>query len=158
MFMAIASNFEIHGGHFTVMSNDEEKQIRDWLNAPNCYINFTSAADKKAVGTGKWILNHRQYIKWIEKRCGILWIQGKAGSGKTVLSTSIIDHLSTMAPNATWFHYFDSRDNSGFKSSYRGFLLSILEQIAFNQQHIHAALKTLYENCKRGDDPGIYCP
>ncbi|KAE9408023.1 hypothetical protein BT96DRAFT_59180 [Gymnopus androsaceus JB14] len=68
------------------VANDEEEKIRGWLNAPNCFINFTSAVDKKAEGTGEWILNHMQYIKWIEETGGILWIQGKAGSGKTVLS------------------------------------------------------------------------
>ena len=49
-----------------------------------------------------------------------------------------------------WSHYFDVRDNSGAKSSYQGFLLSLLQQMGFQQAHIHPALQHLYQSCKHG--------
>lgn len=85
------------------LGDDERENIQAWLNAPNCFINFTSAVDKKVPGTGKWILDCKEYRLWRKDR-GVLWIQGKgklklltswnvlvlmllsAGSGKTVLS------------------------------------------------------------------------
>ncbi|KIK64960.1 hypothetical protein GYMLUDRAFT_380976 [Collybiopsis luxurians FD-317 M1] len=79
-----ASNFTIYGGHFTVVESDKATKIYDWLKAPDCSANHVAAADKRTPGTGQWILNHPEYQKW--KDCpNILWIQGKAGSGKTVL-------------------------------------------------------------------------
>ncbi|KAE9389011.1 hypothetical protein BT96DRAFT_414255 [Gymnopus androsaceus JB14] len=108
-----ASHFEIHGSQFIVMSIDEEQKIQNWLNAPNCFFNYTSAVNKKTAGTGTWIMNHPKYIRW---KCSpsLLWIQGKAGSGKTVLSTTIIEDLSSTVSNVVLCHYFDFRDNSGY--------------------------------------------
>ncbi|KAE9397589.1 hypothetical protein BT96DRAFT_940844 [Gymnopus androsaceus JB14] len=84
-----ASNFEVNGGMFVnnyhIMSNDTEAKIRDWLKAPDCSVNFQTAVDKKTHGTGQWIMDHLEYQKWKESST-VLWIQGKAGSGKTFLS------------------------------------------------------------------------
>ncbi|KAE9389600.1 hypothetical protein BT96DRAFT_926465 [Gymnopus androsaceus JB14] len=80
-----ASHFAIHGGTFTIVSTDEKEKIRKWLDAPDCATNFQVADDKRAEGTGEWILNHLEYVKW-KQNSGKLWIQGKAGSGKTILS------------------------------------------------------------------------
>ncbi|KAE9395270.1 hypothetical protein BT96DRAFT_157083 [Gymnopus androsaceus JB14] len=61
------------------LANDEEhleQKIHNWLSAPNCFINFTAATNKKAAGTGQWILNHPDYVKW-KNGPSMLWIQGK---------------------------------------------------------------------------------
>ncbi|KIK51404.1 hypothetical protein GYMLUDRAFT_395054 [Collybiopsis luxurians FD-317 M1] len=82
-----ASHFSIHGGTFTVVSNDEKEEIQKWLDAPDCTTNFQAAYDKRVEGTGQWILEHPEYIKWKQgPESNVLWIQGKAGSGKTILS------------------------------------------------------------------------
>ncbi|KIK56235.1 hypothetical protein GYMLUDRAFT_821869 [Collybiopsis luxurians FD-317 M1] len=79
-----ASHFAIHGGRFTVVSSDEKEKIQKWLNAPDCTMDFQTAANKRAEGTGQWILERPMYIKW-KQSPNLLWIQGKAGSGKTIL-------------------------------------------------------------------------
>ncbi|KAE9386628.1 hypothetical protein BT96DRAFT_514606 [Gymnopus androsaceus JB14] len=91
---ANSSNLEINGGIFinaqdsskvTIIAHDQVKKIRDWLKAPNCSINYDTAANKKTAGTGSWIIEHPKYIEW-DNNGGLLWIQGKAGTGKTVIS------------------------------------------------------------------------
>ncbi|KIK56005.1 hypothetical protein GYMLUDRAFT_829497 [Collybiopsis luxurians FD-317 M1] len=79
-----AHNFTITGGQFTVISSDESTKIHDWLKAPDCSANYVAATDKKTPQTGQWILGHPEFQKW-KAHPGILWIQGRAGSGKTVL-------------------------------------------------------------------------
>ncbi|KAE9403698.1 hypothetical protein BT96DRAFT_482382 [Gymnopus androsaceus JB14] len=155
---ANSSNFEIYGGTFmnahniTVQLHDQAQKIRGWLKAPDCSTNFDTAANKKTAGTGMWIIEHPQYIEW-NNNGGLLWIQGKAGSGKTVISTTIIDRLCDTS-NTVWFHYFDFRDNAGDKSGYRGLLLNMLQQMGENEQGIHPALQELYSQCKRGHQIG----
>ncbi|KIK63517.1 hypothetical protein GYMLUDRAFT_41192, partial [Collybiopsis luxurians FD-317 M1] len=101
-----ARHFAINGGQFTVINGGNEvRDIRDWLQAPDCSANRADATDKKTEGTGQWILNHPEYQKWKGKP-SILWIQGKAGSGKTVLSTTIWEDLFDMKNDAFWYHYF----------------------------------------------------
>ncbi|KIK55229.1 hypothetical protein GYMLUDRAFT_878838 [Collybiopsis luxurians FD-317 M1] len=141
-----ASHFTIKHATFTAVSNDEKEKIQKWLNAPDCTTNFQAADDQRTKGTGQWILNHPKYIQW-KKSPNALWIQGKAGSGKTILSTTIIRDLKQAAPENVWYHYFDSRDNTGQKSKYRGFLLSLLHWAGANSTGIHPALKTFFDKC-----------
>ncbi|KIK50446.1 hypothetical protein GYMLUDRAFT_460908 [Collybiopsis luxurians FD-317 M1] len=149
-----ARNFTIYGGQFTVSTRDEVRDIRDWLQAPDCSANRADAADKKAEGTGQWILSHPKYQKW-KGQPSILWIQGKAGSGKTVLSATVWKDLSDMDTNAFWYHYFDIRDNTGKKSTYRGFLLSLVSQMGLENKGVNPDLHNLYEKFKGHEKPAI---
>ncbi|KIK58830.1 hypothetical protein GYMLUDRAFT_140091, partial [Collybiopsis luxurians FD-317 M1] len=124
------------------------EKILKWLNPPDCTINFQVADDKRTGGTGQWILDHPEYIKW-KQSPNVLWIQGKAGSGKTILTTTIIRDLEQGAPENVWYHYFDSRDNTDQKSTFRGYLLSFLLRVGANSIGIHPALKKLFDKCSR---------
>ncbi|KAJ3969373.1 ankyrin repeat-containing domain protein [Lentinula raphanica] len=64
--------------------SDEEKKIQDWLTAPRCVMNYSTALTKRVAGTGLWILKSPAYFKW-KKEGKILWVHGQAGSGKTIL-------------------------------------------------------------------------
>ncbi|KIK57943.1 hypothetical protein GYMLUDRAFT_737814 [Collybiopsis luxurians FD-317 M1] len=150
-----AQNFTISGGQFMVITSDEAAKIYDWLKAPDCSANHVAAADKKTPGTGQWILAHPEYQKWKEHP-NVLWIQGKAGAGKTVLSATILKDLSYMDTDAVWYHYFDIRDNTKQKSTYRGFLLSLVLHMGVGpNEGINPALLKLYEKFKRYQHPPI---
>ncbi|GAW09743.1 hypothetical protein LENED_011928 [Lentinula edodes] len=100
-----ASNFAIYGGNFTVITNNEIHKIRQWLNAPDCSVNFATAVNKKCSGTGQWIFELDTYKEWGSNH-GILWIQGPAGSGKTFLITTITENLQNMKQKSpVWYHY-----------------------------------------------------
>ncbi|KAH6476019.1 hypothetical protein HBI59_006010 [Parastagonospora nodorum] len=55
-------------------------------------------------GTTDWFWNHPTYTSWRDKQSGILWIQGKPGSGKSVLAKNIL-HPAPSFPGLA-----DSRD------------------------------------------------
>lgn len=46
-------------------------------------------------GTTAWFWNHPSYITWRDTPSGVLWIQGKPGSGKSVLARNILDPVGT---------------------------------------------------------------
>ncbi|KAJ3847651.1 hypothetical protein EV368DRAFT_87496 [Lentinula lateritia] len=141
-----ASDFAIYGGNFTVITNDDSHKIHKWLNAPDFSANFVAAADNRCFGTGQWILEDDKYKEW-RSNLGILWIQGPAGSGKTFLITTIIQNLRNMNQHSpVWYHYFDTRDNTESKTTYRGLLLSLVQQMGLSSESIHPALNTLYKS------------
>ncbi|KAJ3818482.1 hypothetical protein F5880DRAFT_1491299, partial [Lentinula raphanica] len=131
------------------LSSNEEKELRDWLAAPNCSINYSTALNKRAPGTGQWILKDPVYLKW-RKQGGILWLQGQ---GNKFTMTSIIQDFKT---TITWpttlmiYHYFDTRDNSGFKTSFQGFVSSLLLQLGTQNEKIHPILQNFYKSSKNG--------
>ncbi|KAJ3755928.1 hypothetical protein EV360DRAFT_72446 [Lentinula raphanica] len=136
--------------NYYYLSSDEEKKLQDWLAAPDSSITYTSAVNKKVAGTGQWILEDPVYLKWKEEG-SILCIQGQAGSGKTFLLTNIIQSFKQATfPTSMIYHYFDTRDNSGLKSSFQGLLSSFLLQLGSQDQKIHPALQHLHESLKQG--------
>ena len=57
-------------------------------------------------GTCSWILNHPTFIQWLGDTPSdprVLWIQGNAGSGKSVLSSFVIDHLVQLGLQCQYF-------------------------------------------------------
>ncbi|KAJ3767862.1 hypothetical protein FB446DRAFT_818941 [Lentinula raphanica] len=132
------------------LSSDEEKKLYDWLAAPDSSITYATAFNQKVAGTGQWILKDPVYLKWKEEG-SILCIQGQAGSGKTFLLTSIIQSFKQATfPTFMIYHYFDTRDNSGSKSSFQGLLSSFLLQLGAQDQKIHPILQHLHESLKHG--------
>ncbi|KAH7877022.1 ankyrin repeat-containing domain protein [Lentinula edodes] len=160
-----AHHFIINGGNFTAIcklykdkkitqtlkilstASDEATKVDQWLKAPDCSSNYVTAEDKKLQGTGKWIFDLDEYKKW-KSEPGVLWIQGPAGSGKTILTTTILQDIKEVHKNAVWYHYFDTRDNTGLKTTYRGFLLSLIKQMGLGNEQINPALYALYKTNK----------
>ncbi|KAJ3884882.1 ankyrin repeat-containing domain protein [Lentinula edodes] len=151
-----ASHFTINNSNFIAIGGDDINTIHKWLNAPNCSTNYATTANEKCLGTGEWIFDLDTYKIW-ESQPGILWIQGPgalAGSGKTFLiymnqgnyRTTIYENLKKMNQSPVWYHYFDIRDNTESKTTYSGFLLSLVQQMGLSSESIHPALNTLYKS------------
>ena len=68
---------------------------------------------KKLCSSGDWLLSSREFQSWCPSNSGLLWITGPPGSGKTVLSTSIIEHLQSSArpTAAVAYFFFDFQDS-----------------------------------------------
>ncbi|KAF5348194.1 hypothetical protein D9758_014660 [Tetrapyrgos nigripes] len=130
-------------GDMNAMNN-----IKKWINAPDSSINFIAAYDKITEGTGEWLLEDSRFIEWKEKG-GLLWLQGKAGSGKTFLLTKAIASLKAKNHDVLYF-YFDTRDQGKAKMTYRGILASLMLDTGL--QFSSAQLKSLYERYNSGRD------
>jgi len=89
-------------------------------------------------GTNKWIFEHEEFEKW---KCGlpsILWIEGKPGSGKSVLAKSLVTHIArhleakrdntTRAP-ATVVDWFYSRRDGPITMAHISMMRSVIFQI-----------------------------
>lgn len=65
---------------------------------------------------GDWLFASDLFQRWYSSRTDLLWIHGPAGYGKSVLSTSIIEHLqraSGRPENILYFFYDFSDQTSG---------------------------------------------
>ncbi|KAI0467756.1 hypothetical protein F4859DRAFT_492567 [Xylaria cf. heliscus] len=69
-------------------------------------IDYNFFRDRWIPGTCKWILGHKEFTGWVQdQHCKphVLWIHGNAASGKSILSSFIIDHL---VQRGLMCHYF----------------------------------------------------
>jgi hypothetical protein len=63
-----------------ISPNDYASQQRDYLS-------------KKTEGTGRWLLESEEYLRWVTGTRSTLFCHGMPGSGKTIMSSIVIDDL-----------------------------------------------------------------
>ena len=80
-------------------------------------------------GTCTWLLDDPRYLEWLNgSEKALLWVTGAPGSGKTVLSSFVIDQIeSTKSPRNVGFFFAD--DNSTLQRSAVMLLRGLLYQI-----------------------------
>jgi hypothetical protein len=66
--------------------------IRDWLLAPDVSVNHNAARTKRHSGTGMWFIQGPHFSRCITQPSAFLWLLGFAGSGKTVLCSTAVEH------------------------------------------------------------------
>ena len=138
-----------------VSARQISSNLRDWLNAPDATINHNAACDKKHPGTGMWLVKGPKFSKWLTEENSILWLNGSAGSGKSVLcSTAIqyaLQHRRSDPRIAIAFFYFTFNDKS--KQDESAMLRALLLQLSSQLQDGHKDLTQLHDSYKSGIPP-----
>ena len=133
------------------MSSD----LRDWLNAPDATIDHNAACAKKHPGTGTWLVKSPQFSRWLTAENSIMWLNGFAGSGKSVLCSTAIQfalrHRRSDPKVGIAFFYFTFNDKS--KQDVSAMLRALLLQLSSQLRDGHADLTRLHESYKAGTPP-----
>ena len=82
-----------------------------WINAISTAEDYDKARCDRIESTCDWILERKEFQTWIapdgvSDAATILWIRGPAGSGKTFLTTRIIDYLRSRTSVVHFFCYY----------------------------------------------------
>ncbi|KAF4982526.1 hypothetical protein FZEAL_1865 [Fusarium zealandicum] len=90
---------------------EEIRQIRAWLEPTSYTIaggEFRKHIASHAPGTGQWLASTDEYQKWLrgDGECGLLWIKGIPGSGKSVHVAKLIDDLAKENPGCPVLFFF----------------------------------------------------
>ncbi|RFU35461.1 hypothetical protein B7463_g884, partial [Scytalidium lignicola] len=105
---------------------------------------YKSARDESSC---QWILKDPRFDQWLKNSNNqphILWIHGPQGSGKSVLSSFLIDHLSNLPTSNCQYFYF--RFNDQAKVSLEAMLRSIAYQAACQFPDFRQILDLLAED------------
>jgi ankyrin repeat domain-containing protein 50 len=128
---------------------------RDWLKAPDPFSNYNESCRKRHPRTGLWLVNGPVFQRWLEEHHSFLWMHGRPGCGKTILSSTVIQHTLRHRRNNTdigiAFHYFTFSDNS--KQHVSGLLRTLLLQLSNQLDDGDATLTQLSETYKDGEPP-----
>lgn len=119
---------------------EEFYAIQSWLQMNDCdQIAIFDSIDQstKHPGTCSWILNNRKFKSWSgsSPQTPILWLSGVAGSGKSVISSQLINFVRSR--NEIVLYHFCT--NTSFKSSeYDQVLKSLVEQLLRQDEDLTA--------------------
>lgn len=84
----------------------------DWLGAPDPSAHHNMVLKGRTEGTGVWLLKGAEFEAWRDSsEMSVLWMHGIPGCGKSVLTSSVIDHLRQFTStkrhvSALGYYYF----------------------------------------------------
>ncbi|KAH9178021.1 hypothetical protein EDB89DRAFT_2239740 [Lactarius sanguifluus] len=133
--------------------------LQKWLSSPDPSINYNIACSAHQMGTTAWLTRGDVFKDWRASGC-LLWVHGKPGSGKSILSRAQAILLSSSVIirdiedicNAGFasmaYFYFDFKDTA--KQDSRALLSSLLIQLTHQSDVYCDILHALYSTHRRG--------
>lgn len=127
-------------------------KICSWLSAPDPSTNYHKAHKQRQAETGLWLLQNARFAEWKEGAASRLWLYGIPGCGKTILSSTVIEHLLQQYNNntgtVTAYFYFDF--NNAQKQDPELMLRSLLCQLLQRSFTIPKGVDVLFSACDNG--------
>ncbi|KAJ7496262.1 hypothetical protein B0H11DRAFT_858116 [Mycena galericulata] len=137
------------GGSLTIQSHRLEEVLGKWLEFPPDTKDRQHDLRKlHHKATGRWLPRDGRFIKW-KATPGALWIRGISGTGKSVLSSTVIEEITTTCPKRSTvaFFYFDFRNE---RQHLDIMLRSLIWQLSGRSPSPYSALHRLYETLGKG--------
>ncbi|KAG8531785.1 uncharacterized protein KY384_003421 [Bacidia gigantensis] len=138
-----------------ISRNRAENEVLEWLSILQPQKNHSDISSRRTSGTGEWIKETKQFDEWFKKLgpSNVLWCSGIPGSGKTYISSMIIDFLKKVTigeQGAVAFIYCDyhllERDLEKDLSNITG---ALLRQLLATEARLPTALIDLYKQTSR---------
>ncbi|KAI9432162.1 hypothetical protein H4582DRAFT_1120121 [Lactarius indigo] len=130
--------------------NQLRHDLRNWISPPDPSINYNTACGAHHEGTATWLTRGDAFNGWRADGC-LLWVHGKPGSGKSILSSVIIRDIEDVC-NAGLasmaYFYFDFKDTA--KQDSRALLSSLLIQLSHQSDVYCDILHALYSAHRQG--------
>ncbi|KAG6848773.1 hypothetical protein H0H93_014245 [Arthromyces matolae] len=107
---------------------ERQKNLKQWVNAPHYLHDFRAATKLRSPESCKWILEKQPYVDFVMSSSPFLYIHGIPGSGKTVLSSWIINDMQTVhGTDLLLYHYF--KDSEAHKRTPESAIRSFIDQL-----------------------------
>lgn len=133
------------------MNSDHHiSEIERWLSPPDCSTNANLARNQRHQGTGTWLLDSPAFQEWQSGSRQNLWLYGWAGCGKTVLITTILDHLPSSDTHTTLSFFFDFNDTG--KQRLDNLLHSLAAQLYRSGDKAKRSLDDLFASHNAGKE------
>ncbi|EFQ99323.1 ankyrin repeat-containing protein [Nannizzia gypsea CBS 118893] len=132
--------------------------ICDWLKAPDVTTNHNSAVAKCHSGTGMWLVRGAKFENWLAQNSSLLWLNGFAGSGKSVLCSTAIQYTcrkKQAVPDIVGIAFFYFTFNDKSKQDASGMLRALLLQLSGQLHDGYKELERLHKSYKTGTPPTL---
>jgi Cdc6-like AAA superfamily ATPase len=127
--------------------NQEHAAILNWLTPIDFVSQQNDFIARRQEGTGTWLLGSIEYQSWRETKKQTLFCPGIPGAGKTILTSIVVDELTTRFSNdltiGIAYIYCNFRRQNEQKID--NFLASLLKQLAESQPSLPGTVKKLYD-------------
>ncbi|KAF5247370.1 hypothetical protein FANTH_6461 [Fusarium anthophilum] len=98
------------------IKTEMQRNVLSWLGKSASNDKYEDSLTKRVDTTCEWILDRPIFKSWLlpadPTKPSVLWINGPAGFGKTILSAHIVHHLSEALDTPVAHFFFTSDDES----------------------------------------------
>jgi len=129
---------------------EEQSTILNWL-APIDYSSQQSDfIHRRQPGTGQWLLDSEKYQAWLHAKGKTLFCPGIPGAGKTILTSIVVDDLSTRFSKdpTIGFAYIYCNFRRKNEQKVESLLANLLKQLAGRQATLPESVKALHAQYK----------
>jgi hypothetical protein len=129
---------------------DEQDIILSWLTSTDYISQQNDFFGCRQAGTGRWLLDTAEFQSWMRTEKQTLFCPGIPGAGKTILTSILIDELTTRFRNdedigiAYIYCNFRRQDEQRAEDLFA----SLLKQLARNRLCLPEIVKSLYNEHK----------
>lgn len=119
-------------------SRIQRQDINEWIQVDLVDQQFDVQRDERLEGTGDWIFSHPAYQSWLSGvgDLKLLWLCGPAGSGKTVLSATVIQRLKDSSPQGPPVVYCFCSVYAQAATQLQGIIRTLISQFARQSVHM----------------------
>ncbi|KAH8797107.1 hypothetical protein DL96DRAFT_1788832 [Flagelloscypha sp. PMI_526] len=121
------------------------KDVKDWLQPIHQTSKLDANIRARSGMTCRWLLENATFLQWMEKNRGLLWFRGLMGTGKTMMSSFVIETLRARGDVYVAFYYFEFTNPTTL--SEEAVLRSLVCQLAGASS---AVIRTLYQKHNNG--------
>ena len=118
-----------------------------WLSPIDMEDALYRESRRRTGPCGRWLLSHEYFTNWLHGSDRLLWLSGPPGSGKSVLSTVIIETMKHQTPNpaneAAVYFFCDKADENYHSST--TVLSTLIAQVLAQTKSIPDNLRTSYD-------------
>ncbi|PQE05385.1 hypothetical protein CJF31_00011154 [Rutstroemia sp. NJR-2017a BVV2] len=130
---------------------DQSRQtILDWITPIDYALQQSDFISRRQAGTGQWLLNSAEFKAWVETDKRTLFCLGIPGAGKTILTSIVVEELSTRFDNDgnIGMAYLYCNYRQQHEQNLEALFASLLKQLVQEQPSIPDNVKTLYDRHK----------
>ena len=126
---------------------EERQTILDWLTTIDYAPQQSDYISRRQEGTGRWLLESTEFQDWVTTG-NTLFCPGIPGSGKTILTSVVVEELTSRFQNdksiGIAYLYFNFRRQEEQRT--QDLLASLLKQLAQRQSFLPDSVKSLHDN------------
>ncbi|KAF5593388.1 ankyrin repeat [Fusarium subglutinans] len=134
------------------------ERMLNWLCATDTSVQYRAAREKYSSGTCNWLIKESDdFETWEKESKSFLWLNGKAGSGKSILSSSVIKYLKDQYennPETALAYYFFSFGNVE-QQKVSVMLSSLVRQLCASRPDTPQPIKRFKDYMAKGERPDI---
>ncbi|EEU34254.1 uncharacterized protein NECHADRAFT_85540 [Fusarium vanettenii 77-13-4] len=139
---------DLHSGNGKLRSR--RLKTLDWLTPLDYAAQQQDFISRRQPGTGKWLLESKEYQSWLTTVGNTLFCPGMPGAGKTILTSTVVEDLTAKflgdTNTAVAYIYFNFRRKDDQKLN--NLLASILRQCIQHLNRLPDSVSALEGQCK----------